>query len=99
MSHEVSRIKLVQIVWKKNTVKLRIGKGLRGKNKELQSEFTNIWACVNWWKMEFRFFFGSDVRKRMEIIFITYQDFKELNMSPQLSLQLWSFPVKKKQKQ
>lgn len=44
VSHEVSHIKLVQIVWKKNIVKLRIGKGLRGKNKELQPEmceFTN----------------------------------------------------------
>lgn len=38
VSHEVSHIKLVQIARKKNTVKLRIGKGLRGRNKELLYE-------------------------------------------------------------
>lgn len=69
MSHKVLHIKLVQTVWKtkQNTVKYRTGKGLRGKNKELKSEFTNIWACINWWKMEYRFFLSSDVGKNMGV--------------------------------
>ena len=69
MSHIVLYIKLVHTAWKtkQNTVKHRIGKGLRGKNKELKSEFTNTWTCVNWWKMEYRFLFSSDVGKTMKI--------------------------------
>lgn len=99
-----SHIKLVQIVRKKSTAKLRIGKDLRAKNKESFSlkcvvvhKYLILYKLVaDEIQILFYFisFFSSGVEKRMEITFTTYQDFKEYNISPQNSLFLWPFPIK-----
>lgn len=90
-------IKLVQITWKKNTVKMRTCKGLRGRNEELQSEVCGVHKYLGLHKLVdqgIQKSFSSDVGKRMEIGFIMYQDFGEYNIVPQISLQLWPFPTK-----
>ena len=71
MSHEVSHVKLVQIAWKKNTVKLRIGKGLRDRNKELLYEMCGVHKYLGLCKLvEDGIFFSTVVGKRIEIIFL-----------------------------
>lgn len=94
VSHEVSHIKLVQIAWKKNTVKLRIGNGLRGRNKQLLYEMYGVHKYLGLGKLVedgIIIIFSSVVRKRMELIFIICQDFKEYDISPQISLRVFPY--------